>query len=312
VRVIVGKVFGIGNAVLSLPMVKALASLGHDIDILVGDRPDDFGAKQVFSGLERHEGASGIRHVWSGSVPLGVPIHDLAIMAIPYDGRWRNGIDFFAREVMDARPRPGDPARIGFDSWVKHEVEYQMDNARALGYVGETPDCSFMPRPPDGPDPDLVYLGIGYKRDPGGFGFSKHFGNSRLADLMGEVRGLRPSVRFLSTGNDRDAVEVGFPIMRSLCSQTAGRTDAYRMEVTSLERSFSLVMGCGAYLGNDTGMMHVAAASGVPTMGLMAHPGLLIKNPPFCKPSRSILFTADSPPIRHIAEQFVGLVWGDR
>jgi hypothetical protein len=306
VRVLVGKVFGIGNAVLGVPLVKALALAGHEVDVLVGGGPDDFGAREVFTRLRDYESAPDIGDVWTDAVPRGVR-HDVAVMAIPYDGRWRNGVHFHANVVMDCRPRPGDPTKLGFDSWERHEVEYQMESARSLGYAGETPDCSFMP--PGMADPDLVYLGIGYKRDPGGFGLSKHFGNSRFSALIGEVARIRPGTRFMSSGPIVDMAENGVRI-----GQGAPR-GLYGFSLTSpsphgLLESFSLIKGCAAYLGNDTGMMHVAASLGMPTMGLMAYPGLLLKNPPFCKRSGSIFFTADSPSIESIAELFVGLMRG--
>ncbi len=309
-RILVGRVFGIGNSVLSVPMVKALASMGHDVDVLVGDGPDDFGANEVFRELRRFEASPEIGHVWTGGVPFNTAIHDLAIMSIPYDGRWRNGLDFFAKEIMDGRPRPGDPSVLGFDSWEKHEAEYQMDNARSLGFAGETPDSSFMERG-SAVDPDLVYLGIGYKRDPGGFGLSKHFGNFSFAELMREITRLRPSTRFLSSGPILDMTEVAQKISWMLLRSEV----KYRHRLTTgagrgLVDSFDAVRGCAAYIGNDTGMMHVAASLDMPTVGLMAYPGLLVKNPPLCKRSRAILFGEDRSSVADIAQQFVDTVWG--
>src|SRR6185503_17293386 len=140
-----------------------------------------------------------------------------------------------------------------------------MDNARGLGYVGETPDCSFMA--PAAGDPDLVYLGVGYKRDPGGFGASKHFGNTRFAALISEIARRRPSARFISSGPIVDMAESGVRIGQG------APLGLYGFKLTSgsphgLLESFSLLSGCGAYIGNDTGMMHVAASLGLPTMGL--------------------------------------------
>lgn len=309
-RILVGKTFGIGNACLAVPMIKAIASLGHVVDVLVGDGPDDFGSYEVFRELRRRGEEPVVNKIYRGCVPFAIDTHDVAIMAIPYDGRWRNGIDFFAHRVMDERKRPENIERLGFDMWKKHEVEYMMENARELGYVGDTPDGSFIDPGPSTTASETVYLGIGYKRDLGGFGESKHFGNYSFSGLIGAIRKLRPSVRFVSTGNQRDAVEIGFPITRGLGIHAVDRpNDAYRMEVTSLERSFVITSGCVAYIGNDTGMMHVAASLGLPTMGLFTYPDLIVKNPPFCARSRALFVTPRGPAVDEIARQFVDFVW---
>lgn len=281
-------------------MIKALSTLG-DVDLLIGSTPDDFGAAVVFSYLR----GTIINEIWVDQVPPGHRKgYDVAIMAIPFDGRWKNGQHYEAKRVLDERKRPGNVERLGFDMWKKHEVEYQMENARELGYDGPTPSACFLPAAAQ--DPNLVYVGVGYKRDPGGFGSSKHFGNERYAKLIREVHRLRPGTKFLSTGGPMDLVQVGYQIIKAL-----GNDSPYRFPpIADLKVSFRELTGCAAYIGNDTGMMHVAASTGMPTCGLFAYPGLTIKNPPFCDRSLSIAFDKDSPSVEHIAEQFVDFVWG--
>lgn len=304
-RVLVGKTFGIGNSILSIPMIKALRSLGHRVDVLIGTGPDDFGAEVVMKMLRESSDSEIIGNVWKDGVPFNVEPHDYAIMAIPYDGRWQNGVHFFAKKVLDGRKRPGNVDRLGFDMWEKHEVEYQMENARELGYSGATPDCSFMPTGVQ--DPDLVYVGLGYKRDPGGFGRSKHFGNERYAELLTEIRRMRPNARFVSTGGAADMTASWFQIIK-LCGQNY--SEFYRFPMLDLKHSFDLLSGCAAYIGNDTGMMHAAASTGMPTMALMAYPDLAVKNPPFCEKSQCIVFSPTAPTVHSVAEQFVDFVWG--
>lgn len=306
-RILVGKTFGIGNAVLAVPMIKAVASLGHSIDVLVGDTRDDFGAFEVMRALKDTYEQEAIQNVWVNSAPANV-FYDIAIMAIPYDGRWKNGVHFHAKDVWDERKRPGNVPELGFHMWEKHEVEYQMENARVLGCDIETPSCSFLPQPIPDAD-DTVYLGVGYKRDPGGFGASKHFGNERYGELIRAVRKIRPETKFLSTGGPSDLIQSGYQIIRHLGE---GHDKLYRFHTLSLEASFQMIGGCRAYIGNDTGFMHVAASLGMPTCGLFAYPDLVTKNPPFCEKSKSIVFSTEFPSIEYIAEQFVEFVWGTR
>lgn len=309
-RVLVGKTFGIGNAVMSVPMVKALALVGHDVDVLIGSGPDDIGAHDVFRELRRFGKAPEVGHVWTDGVPFNVPIHDVAILSIPYDGRWRNGIDFFAHRVIDGRRRPDNVERLGFDMWKWHEVLYQIENAIELGFdhMSGIPDCSFMERPSI--DHDMVYVGLGFKRDAGGFGASKHIGDERIAGLIREIGRRRPSTRFIATGNQRDAVEVGFPIMRLLGIDPSERQGRFRMDVMSLEKSFRAVGGCHAYLGNDTGMMHVAAAFGLPCLAGFLSEDVVRKNHPFSTRWSSFLVGGDAS-IDSIAADFIDLAWGN-
>lgn len=305
-RVLIGKTFGIGNAVLAIPMIKAISTIA-EVDVLVGTTSDDFGATEVIA----HLVGKSVKNIWLDHVPTRCDGYDVAVMAIPFDGRWVNGVHFNAEAVIDCRKRPNNIDRLGFDMWEKHEAEYQMENARALGYSGPTPGCNFLSEQTDISE-DLVYIGIGYKRDHGGFGLSKHFGNERYAELIKEIRRIRPKTHFCSTGGPSDMIHVGYQIIKNLQDDSTISSETYRFRALGMQESFRCMMECKAYIGNDTGMMHVAAAIGMPTLGLFAYPDLITKNPPLCDRSRSIVFGNDFPPMQYIAEQFVDFVWGDR
>lgn len=303
-KVLIGKTFGLGNSVLSIPMVKAISTLAEETHVLIGNTPDDFGAFHVFNWLRNSAFCpNGFR------LRVEPPAHDerfdVAVMAIPFDGRWKNGLDFVAERVMDGRKRPGNVERLGFDMWKKHEVEYQMENAYELGYGSEEtiPSTSFFSS--QRVDPDLVYLGIGYKRDLGGFGLSKHFGNERFVELIRAIRVRRPSVKFVSTGGVADFVQTAAPIMKRIADP-----DLYRCEsIPNLPKGFDMIGTCSAYVGNDTGMMHVAASLGIPTYGLFLSEDLIRKNHPWGTRWGGSILGAD---IDYIADDFVELVWGEK
>lgn len=294
-RILVGKCFGLGNAVMSVPMVRALSTLGT-VDSLVGFGPDDVGACDVFLSLHR---LGVIERVNVVNAPIGR--YDVAVMAIPFDGRWVNGTHFLADSVIDCRPRPDFSPVLGFSSWLKHEVEYQMDNARQLGFVGETPVMSFMPHPGEVND-DLVYLGLGFKRDRDSFWSQKHWGNERYVQFIRRSRELRPSIKFRATGNAQDLASTIIPIAREV-----GDLGPVTANITS---AFDAVARCGSYFGNDTGMMHVAASLEKPTFGLMAYENVATKNRPWCsKWHTHEFFRGESDP-RSVAEEFIRFVWG--
>lgn len=264
-RILVGKTFGLGNAVLSIPMIKALATIG-DVDVLVGTTSDDFGAADVFESVRQ------IKDIHYGAVPLDVE-YDVAVMAIPFDGRWQEGTHFRAKRVLDGRKRPGNIERLGFDMWEKHEVLYQMENAYELGYEGLAPASDFFPRRRN--DRDLVYLGLGFKRDPGGFGRTKNWGLSNFVEFIEEVVRLRPKTRFVSTGNFNDRIEMGIPLERQF------RPDVFSFTEIRLPESFEILSKAGFYFGNDTGMMHVAASMKIPCFGMFLSDHLVRKNHPW-------------------------------
>ena len=269
-KILVGKCFGIGNAVLSVPMIKALSSLGQ-VDVLVGSLPCDFGAYQVMDQLVSQKILNKVY------IDFAPDLYDVAVMAIPFDGRWKNGVHFFAKGVMDLRPRPNFSSQLGFDSWKKHEVEYQMENAFALGYSGKIPSTSFLSTSSEVSDQNLIYVGLGFKRDQDSFWAKKHWGNDRFIRFVDRVRSMKPEIKFVSTGSVIDIAGVIAPIIaRSIESWKIG-------SITSdLTASFFKLAGCAAYFGNDTGMMHVAASLDKPTYGLMAFPNVATKNRPWC------------------------------
>lgn len=269
-KILLGKTFGIGNAVLSFPLLQCLLDHGHCVDVLVGDSPDDAGAREIFK-------------IFFPKVIVFVNRvvdrqYDFAIMSIPFDGRWINGFHFFADCVLDGRRRPGDVSTLGFSMWEKHESEYQLENARELGIQVELKKTKVHRT--QGP----IFLGVGFKRDAGGFGLSKHFGNDRFISVLNHIQKIDPDLKFISIGNERDVEECLNPISKSC-------------ENLSIEKSMGLgqtvrriMYECRGYFGNDTGLMHVAALLGKQTFGLFSDPGLVIKNPPLVDDGLAILF----------------------
>lgn len=269
-RILFAKSFGIGNSVMSVPAVKALATLGS-VDVLVGSTSDDMGAIDVFSMLR--DSRECIDQIFVDRAPLDV-VYDVVVLSIPYDGRWKNGIHFSARKVVDGRTRP-DPTTVGLVSWTKHETLYQMESAYELGYSGPVPDMSFFGCVKK--RSDKIYLGLGFKRDTAGFWRMKHWGDQNYVKLI-EMLGRKHDASFITTGNTLDFIETIRPIQSKL-------TDGNRLvfDASSLRRSFDVVASSIVYVGNDTGMMHVAASAGIPTIGIFMMENLIVKNHPRCE-----------------------------
>lgn len=296
-KILVGKTFGIGNSILTVPLIKALSTIG-EVDVLIGSTNDDIGAISIFQMFKRWN-SSYLKNVFIDRCPLDRE-YDVAVMAIPFDGRWQNGLHFKAKTVMDGRKRPGNVERLGLDMWQKHEVEYQMENAADLGIETEVPSLQFFERGKI--DASLIYVGIGFKRDPGGFGLSKHFGTQRFIELMKYLRSKRPEMKFVSSGSIHDFTDVGSVIQKAI-------GDFYSFQFVDLFRSMEIIGSCRAYIGNDTGMMHAAASCKMPTYALMALEGSQIKNPPLCDNSVCRMFSEHTQ-VEDVGDDFLRLIDG--
>jgi ADP-heptose:LPS heptosyltransferase len=88
--------------------------------------------------------------------------------------------------------------------------------------------------------------------------------------------------------------------------------ELYRCDmIGGLGKAFEVVRTCKAYLGNDTGMMHVAASLGIPTHGLFLSQDLARKNHPWGPPPGRWMGSSLDAGIDEIADYFVELVWGE-
>lgn len=278
-RILVGKCFGIGNAVMAVPMIKALQWKPDTIvDVLVGDTPDDVGAIQVLSKVVQCPGKIYVNTARES-------VYDVAVMAIPFDGRWRNGVHFIAKTVMDGRTRP-DPKTTGLISWKDHESEYQMENARALGYLESTPSCAFLPVVPA--NGKMIYIGMGYKKDQLGFWKSKHWGNENYAELItGLLKNLPQDWKIVTTGDVGDLQLSIAPVARMVNDKR------FEFKLSAnLDEAFQVVASCGLYVGNDTGMMHVAASCGRNVIAMFFLENSIVKSRPLLS-SRSDFTTQD-------------------
>lgn len=273
-KILFAKTFGLGNAVMSVPTVKALSKLGH-VTVLVGTTPDDGGAFDVFNVLRDHLGGT-IDVVKDTALSAGE--FDVAVLSIPFDGRWKDGVHFSARRVIDGRTRP-DPTTTGLVSWKKHEVDYQLDNALELGYFNGPQTMKFFE--PRVLRSTTVYVGVGHKK--GGEWAVKHWGNDGFIELARKI--VAGGMKVVMTGDAVDmALSMG-PIKRAV-------GDGCSFEVCPFKRSFDVISSCCAYVGNDTGMMHVACSIDVPTVGLFFMENSIVKNGPRC--SRSIALDGSS------------------
>lgn len=257
---------------MAIPAIKAIRQITGvtRLDLLIGDLPDDFGAFQVLQPLI-HQGVVDTIHQ---SPPGDSEEYDVAVLSIPYDGRWRNGIHFRSKVVLDGRTRP-DPSTTGLISWKMHEIEYQMENAYNLGYRGEIPSTQFFDHKIVQFPTTTVYLGVGYKKDAANFWSQKHWGNENYVRLIKTISEQYQVLQFIMTGDDLD-----FQInISKIIKECRGLRVEYLRG--NLPFSIDALSGCHLYVGNDTGMMHVAASMGIPTVPIFFLENSITKSYPW-------------------------------
>lgn len=245
---------------MTTPLLRAIRSTGHDVDVLV--ETGRAGAL-VFENWPEV-----ISHLYVGETPVQTT-YDVAVFAHP--------VKPYASRVVARRnvePKIRKDARgymWGFDA---HEVEVLCTMAREeFGFQGVTPDLR-VPLPKQRPivPERAVALGIGYlKSDP--FWAKKHWGNERYAELAKQLQAY--GITAILVGGPED-LEDATAIERACPSvlNTVGRLP--------FTQTVGLLAGCRMFFGNDSGLMHVAAAVDIPVTGMftITNP---VKNRPWCK-----------------------------
>lgn len=189
--------------------------------------------------------------------------------------------------------------------WTKHEVEYHMDFARALGWEGETPESAVHVTPANRekvrdflldeliPEPFLVVNASYLKTDHWP---RKHWGNVRYAEFLAEftARHEWPVIFVGAKADSRDAQDIMRLTERwigpvqdfhNLC----GWSDDIKDTAALLERAALVV-------GNDGGLQHVAAAVGTPTVTVFTFTNH-VKNAPRGDDARVVMIECAKRPM---------------
>jgi len=187
----------------------------------------------------------------------GAPVY--AALAAASGARWRVGLARGAGRVLLTRPLPIDPAQ-------HHEDRY-LDVVAALGSYRMHRAAAWPERLPDGLPgvPPQAWPLIGMA--PGGARNakqdlpSKRWSAARFAALAGDLASAHPAAVFVLLGSsgDRaevDAVRAALPADRVV--DLAGRTD--------IAAARAVIAALHVYVGNDSGLMHVAATTGTPAV----------------------------------------------
>jgi hypothetical protein len=255
-RILVVQEEGLGNAVLTTPLIQALATLEpkRSLDVLV--------ARAKGTGLV-FENWSLINKVWD---------------RMEFDAKQESVL---YNTVLDCHPRHELPRNIKYQNrlricihtqpgldyhwnFSKHESEYLLDLARRMGFKGVRPGLRKLTGDPHYVfdfSNNMVAIGIGYYkglRADGRDWSDRHWGNENFLELCGKLRtlGFRP----ILVGDQKDFEHNGAWLAQRGIESICGKL--------SLPQVVDFIGHCRAFIGNDTGLMHVAAAQGIAVIGI--------------------------------------------
>jgi ADP-heptose:LPS heptosyltransferase len=228
---------GVGDIVLATPMLVALSRQGFVLDLLID------GDYRGIAGL--FEGWSAVRNVRDGAAEQEpAPSCDTCIPAIP-PFYWRRYAARYSA-VSNTVPRPPDAL------FYRNEQAYYLDFARRLGCAVSPPPFCFLPAAPDrehGITSRTLALAPGCKTGVMAAKRWPHFPElaERFDDVV--VVGVEDDLRYFNGSPMRFPAHV-----RSLVG------------TLTLPETASVLAAAGAVVANDSGLGHVAAAVGTPTV----------------------------------------------
>jgi len=269
----------IGDAVLSLPVVDASASLWPDPEVTILARA---GASEIFSAKEpvvkvlEYEWGTGhhrLRNLLKWAWRLRREMFHTALL-LPNSLStamlvWMAGIPKRAGYAADGRrwllthQLPNRRKERGL-----HQVNYYIDLIRSLGtiHVDPIPRLTLKSHVVRGADSLLNDLGVGKDEiligvHPGAaYGEAKRWFPERFGAVLDRLR--KTGRRFVLFGGpgeeavaDRICMQVDNPLINLV-----GKT--------TVTEAIGLISRCNFFLSNDSGLMHVAAALKIPQVAL--------------------------------------------
>lgn len=250
-KALVCVVHGIGNCIRTLPLINALHELGYAVDVRLSRVR---GAEAVFT-----------------AHPAVSQVFDVSAKLKGYDvacctqicGHYHTSCPISKTKLMVAPGRTTAHLKDPLSGYVRHEVDYNLDLARELGYAGTTPVFG-LPLDMTGPATNLpdnaVALAIGYlKLD--GHSHRKHWGNenfARFAELLAAA-GFTPVI-LGGEADVPDAVQI----------EAAAKTKVVNLcGKLSLPQTFAALSTCRAIAGNETMLVPAAEALDVLCLSLV-------------------------------------------
>jgi len=285
-KILVVQEYGIGNLILTTPLIRVL-SREHHVDIIVSSNRV---AGWLIINMLTKAGC-----LLKDNPLLFDMVYDYVLYCHP-PGRIRPPKGQFRHQRVIPTDKDKQDKKYPF-RFSEHEVTACLRLSEGLISREITDEdmqlyCESQPPTRFTSDKNKVQvaIGIGYLKDHPWWR-QKHWGNFKYVQLIQELkeRGAIPVL----VGDHKDQKADGEDIQkRSGCKSLCG---------TGLGTVLSVIMGSDYYIGNDSGLMHVAAAYGKTVIGIfregISNP---IKNKPWCSNGHALV----DPTVADVLEVF--------
>ena len=265
-KVLLIKLWAIGDAVLTLPLVRGIRKRypAARIDILCHKAN-----RAVF---EASDDVDGVIEIGAGTL-AGLfrkydvcfdtePFLNLSALIAVFSAKWRVGYRnrlrwlFYDRTVSAEADGHTVEKYLEMGRYIEAEGERKLVPLRRSDGARKTVEGMLGPRRGSGRD----FL-VGFCASVGNSVKARQWPKENFRELATRIFGEEENARIILTGTEEDVplnefIRDGRPRILNL-SGKAG-----------LEELFCLVATMRIFISNDTGPMHVAAAQGVPTLGL--------------------------------------------
>lgn len=280
-RILVRMPNWLGDVVMALPALESVRDNFPDSKITVLTRP------WVLPILQEHPAVDQVLPLKTGK---GYPTDLLEVLRSAARVR-RMGFDLAvlfqnAFEAALIARLGGVPLRVGYNTDGRglllshpierdkdvlrgHQVEYYLSLLRAMTWKAESKDPRLFVGNKSAGEAKAVLQSAGFRQNdfilglaPGAiYGPAKRWGPDRFA-LVGDraVEEWDAKVLLLGSAAERDIGAAVALAMKSPALNLCGRT--------SLGMAAALILLCGAFVTNDSGLMHVAAALDVPMVAV--------------------------------------------
>jgi ADP-heptose:LPS heptosyltransferase len=263
-RVLVGASQGIGNAILTTPLIKALTSMHLKVDILLPETGLLNGAERIFVGME------GVKCLPPEGIKNRRYLLGLQTM-------WpQQGIEDYVAQIRFAP----NINKVWMDGIPAHEVDINMSLARSLKFEGKTPD-----------------LYCNYYHVPGNFDRSKrnvgiHICRRYNQQFMANRQLHNP----LEIGRELESRGYRVFIIGHEGAVTPQDMQDHPTFVYCLGRELEEVAGLirelDCMINEDSGIMHVTAAMKTPQIAIFG-PTSDVKNAPWS--DQAVIIRKDIP-----------------
>jgi heptosyltransferase-2 len=274
----------VGDAVMAIPALESIRSARAEDEICVLARP---GVADLFSGQPFADGIlqydfRGIHRGWLGREKLVADLRKekfgaAVLLQNAFEAAWlawRAGIPERIGYARDARgPLLTKAIRVPQEGEIpKHESHYYLEMLRRAGWIEAMPKISpvrLLVTKSAGAGAEAALRSAGSRENkwrvaiaPGAsYGAAKCWLPERFAHLADRlISECGADVIFFGTPGEKEIAARIRSNMKSSAISLVGET--------SMRDLAALFASCSVFIGNDSGAMHVAAAVGLPVVGI--------------------------------------------